>query len=184
MYVIRNAMYEVIFLGRGGQGAVTAVQLLAHAAALEGKKAQALPEFGAERRGAIVKAYLRIGEVLLHSSIKKADYVIVLDGRIIDQIDVKQYGKEGATYIVNTKNPADWYISIDATSIALKHGLVVAGWPVVNLIMAAAFAAVSGAVSLESLLKATAEYVPKRYLEANIKAIVETYDIVKKLKIS
>ncbi|MCX8136319.1 2-oxoacid:acceptor oxidoreductase family protein, partial [Pyrobaculum aerophilum] len=72
-------MYEVIFLGRGGQGAVTAAQLLAYAAALEGKKAQALPEFGAERRGAIVRAYLRIGEALLHSSIKRADYVVVLD---------------------------------------------------------------------------------------------------------
>ncbi|MCU7787222.1 2-oxoacid:acceptor oxidoreductase family protein [Pyrobaculum sp. 3827-6] len=174
-------MREVIFLGRGGQGAVTAAQLLAYAASLEGKKAQALPEFGAERRGAIVRAYLRIGEALLHSSVKKADYVVVLDGRIIEQIDVRQYGKPGAVYIVNIKSPSDWYISIDATSIALKHGLVVAGWPVVNLIMAAAFAAVSGLVTLESIVKAVPEYVPRRYVEANIKAVVEGYELAKRL---
>jgi len=175
-------MYEVIFLGRGGQGAVTAAQLLAYAAALEGKRAQALPEFGAERRGAIVRAYLRIGETLLHSSVKKADYIVVLDGRILEQTDIRQYGKPGAVYIVNTRTSADWYIAIDATSIALKHGLVVAGWPVVNLIMAAVFAAVSGLVSLESIVNAVPEYVPKRYVEANINAVVEAYEVAKKMR--
>mgnify|MGYP001770627798 FL=1 len=174
-------MFEAVFLGRGGQGAVTAVQLLAYAAALEGKKAQALPEFGAERRGAIVRAYLRVGDVLLHSSVKKADYVVVLDGRIVEQIDVRQYGKPGAVYIVNSKTLADWYIAIDATSIALKHGLIVAGWPVVNLIMAAALAAVSGLVSLDSIVKAIPEYVPKRFVESNIKAVVEGYEVAKRI---
>ena len=101
-------MYEVVFLGRGGQGAVIAAQLLAYAVALEGKKAQALPEFGAERRGAIVRAYLRIGETLLHSSVKKADYVVVLDGRILEQTDIRQYGKPGAVYIVNTRTSVSY----------------------------------------------------------------------------
>ncbi|ACB40453.1 2-oxoacid:acceptor oxidoreductase family protein [Pyrobaculum neutrophilum] len=175
-------MYEVIFIGRGGQGAVTAAQLLAYVAALEGKQAQALPEFGAERRGAVVKAYLRIGEPPLHSSMKKADYVVVLDGRIVDQIDVRQYGKPNAVYIVNTKREASWYIAIDATSIAIKHGLVVAGWPVVNLIMAAAFAAVSGAVSLEGILRALPEFVPRRYVDANRNAVVEAFNLMKLAK--
>jgi pyruvate ferredoxin oxidoreductase gamma subunit len=66
----------------------------------------------------------------------------------------------------------------DATSIALRHGLVVAEWPVVNLIMAA----VSGLVSLESIIKAVPEYVPKKYVEANIKAVVEAYESMKKLQ--
>jgi pyruvate ferredoxin oxidoreductase gamma subunit len=86
---------------------------------------------------------------------------VVLDGRIVEQIDVKQYCKPGAVYIINAKNYSDWYIAIDATSIALRRGLVVAGWPVVNLIMTATFAAVSGLVSLESIIKAVPEYVPK-----------------------
>jgi pyruvate ferredoxin oxidoreductase gamma subunit len=72
-------------------------------------------------------------------------------------------------------NSFDWYIAIDATSIALRHGLVVAGRPVVNLIMTAAFAAVSGLVSLESIIKAVLEYVPEKYVETNIKTVVETY---------
>ncbi len=172
-------MYEVIFLGRGGQGVVTAAQLMAYAATLEGKNAQAMPEFGAERRGAIVKAYLRIGEALLHSSIKRADYVVILDGRIIEQIDITQFGKPNAVYIVNTTHASGQYITIDATAIALKHGLVVAGWPVVNILMATALAAVSGLVTLDSIIKAIPEYVPKRFTEANIKAAIETYEILK-----
>lgn len=175
-------MYEVIFLGRGGQGAVTAVQLLAYAAALEGKKAQALPEFGAERRGAIVRAYLRIGEALLHSSVKRADYIVVLDGRIISQIDIKQLGKPECIYLVNAREKGDWYLAIDATSIALKYGLVVAGWPVVNLIMASAFAAISGMISLDSLIKAVSEFVPKKFVEANIKAVAEAYETARGLR--
>jgi len=174
-------VYEVVFLGRGGQGAVTAAQLLAYAATLEGKKAQALPEFGAERRGAIVRAYLRFGETLLHSSVKEADYVVVLDGRILEQIDVRRYGKPGAVYIVNTKSKAEWYIGIDATAIALKYGLVVAGWPVVNLIMASAFAAVSRLVSLKSIIDAVPVFVPKKYIEPNVKAVEEAYRTVEEL---
>ncbi|MEM0369390.1 MAG: 2-oxoacid:acceptor oxidoreductase family protein [Pyrobaculum sp.] len=176
-------MLEAIFIGRGGQGAVTAVQLLAFAATLEGKKAQALPEFGAERRGAIVRAYLRIGEFLLHSSIKKGDYVVVLDSRVLEQIDVRRYGKTNAVYIVNSRVEAEWYIAVDATSIAMKHGLVIAGWPVVNLIMASAFAAASKSITLESLIAAVPEYVPKKYVDANISAIKEAYEeVLSKIK--
>ncbi|MEM1733389.1 MAG: 2-oxoacid:acceptor oxidoreductase family protein [Pyrobaculum sp.] len=176
-------MLEAIFIGRGGQGAVTAVQLLAFAATLEGKKAQALPEFGAERRGAIVRAYLRIGEFLLHSSIKKGDYVVVLDSRVLEQIDVRRYGKTNAVYIVNSRAEAEWYIAVDATSIAMKHGLVIAGWPVVNLIMASAFAAASKSITLESLIAAVPEYVPKKYVDANISAIKEAYEeVLSKIK--
>ncbi|MCX8137802.1 2-oxoacid:acceptor oxidoreductase family protein, partial [Pyrobaculum aerophilum] len=100
---------------------------------------------------------------------------------IRDRIDVRQYGKPGAVYIVNTKTQADWYVPIDATSIALKYGLVVAGWTVVNLIMAAAFAAVSGLISLESIIKAVPEYVPRKYVDANVKAVIEGYEIAKRL---
>jgi len=55
-----NGMIEIRFHGRGGQGAVTAARLLAEAAFAEGKHSQALPFFGAERRGAPVLAFTRI----------------------------------------------------------------------------------------------------------------------------
>ncbi|MCD4718012.1 MAG: 2-oxoacid:acceptor oxidoreductase family protein, partial [Desulfobacterales bacterium] len=55
-------MIEIRFHGRGGQGAVTAAEILAKAAISEGKYAQGFPNFGAERRGAPVMAFLRISE--------------------------------------------------------------------------------------------------------------------------
>ena len=54
--------YEIIFHGRGGQGAVTAAEIMAYAAILSGLYAQTFPEFGAERRGAPVKAYFRVDD--------------------------------------------------------------------------------------------------------------------------
>lgn len=175
-------MIEVIFFGRGGMGAVTAAQLLARVATLEGKFGQAIPEFGAERRGAVVRAYLRIDErpVELHSAVVAGDYVVVLDGRIIKQINVRRYGKAGTVYIVNAKEEEPWYIAIDATSIALKHGLVAAGWPLVNMIMAAAFAAASQAVTIDGIVKAIPEFVPARAVKANIEAAREAYEVVVK----
>ena len=55
-------LVELRFHGRGGQGAVTAANILASAAVLEGLYAQAFPYFGAERRGAPVEAYARISD--------------------------------------------------------------------------------------------------------------------------
>jgi pyruvate ferredoxin oxidoreductase gamma subunit len=169
---------EVVFFGRGGMGAVTAAQLLARVATIEGKYGQAIPEFGAERRGAIVRAYLRIDDkpLEIHSAVSAGDYVVVLDGRIIRQIDVRAWGKPNAVYIVNSKTAEPWYIAIDATSIALKHGLVAAGWPLVNMVMAAAFAAVSKAVTLEGILRAIPDFVPAKAVEANKKAAAEAYE--------
>lgn len=175
-------MIEVVFFGRGGMGAVTAAQLLARVATIEGKFGQAIPEFGAERRGAIVKAYLRIDEkpIEIHSAVTSGDYVVVLDGRILSQIDVKAFGRPNAIFIVNSKEEEPWYIAIDATSIALKHGLVAAGWPLVNIIMASAFAAVSKAVTIEGIVKTIPEFVPARAAKANVEAAKEAYELMSK----
>ncbi len=51
MKEIRNLMIEVRWHGRGGQGAVTSVELLAVSAISAGKYAQGFPSFGPERRG-------------------------------------------------------------------------------------------------------------------------------------
>jgi Pyruvate/2-oxoacid:ferredoxin oxidoreductase gamma subunit len=45
-------MFQVRFHGRGGQGVVTAAELLAAAAFSEGRHAQAFPSFGSDRMGA------------------------------------------------------------------------------------------------------------------------------------
>jgi pyruvate ferredoxin oxidoreductase gamma subunit len=55
-------MFEVRLHGRGGQGVVTASDLLALAAFEEGGHAQSFPSFGSERTGAPVVAYCRLSD--------------------------------------------------------------------------------------------------------------------------
>ena len=78
-------MLEIRFHGRGGQGAVTSVELLAIAAIEEGKFAQGFPSFGPERRGAPVMAFLRIDDrhIRLRCKIENPDVLLILDPSLI-----------------------------------------------------------------------------------------------------
>jgi 2-oxoacid:acceptor oxidoreductase gamma subunit (pyruvate/2-ketoisovalerate family) len=157
---------EIKIHGRGGQGSVTAAELLAHAAFIEDKWVQAFPYFGAERRGAPVKAFARISDkpILVHSQIYNPDYVIVLDPVIYKVVDVTEGLKKDGIIIMNTtKKPEelglkDWRIAtVDATGIALELNLLVAGLPIVNTSIIGAFAKATGEVKLSSVLKAIKE---------------------------
>jgi 2-oxoacid:acceptor oxidoreductase gamma subunit (pyruvate/2-ketoisovalerate family) len=157
---------EIRIHGRGGQGSVTAAQILAHAAFIEGKWVQAFPYFGAERRGAPVKAFARIDEkpIFVHSQIYNPDYVIVLDPVIYKVVDVTEgLRKDGIVLINTTRNPAEIGMkgcrvaTVDATGIALELNLVVAGAPIVSTSILGAFAKATGEIKLESVLKAIKE---------------------------
>lgn len=158
----KTVLKEIRIHGRGGQGAVTAAQLLAHAAFLEGKWVQAFPYFGAERRGAPVKAFARISDepILVHSQVYNPDYIIVLASKLHEVVDVTEGLKKDGVIIMNTrKKPEeiglkDWRIAtVDATDIALELDLLVSGLPVVNTSILGAFAKATGEVQLESVLK-------------------------------
>jgi pyruvate ferredoxin oxidoreductase gamma subunit len=153
---------EIRIHGRGGQGSVTAAELLAYAAFMEDKWVQAFPYFGAERRGAPVKAFARISDepILLHSQVYAPDYVIVLDHAIYRVVDVTEGLKRDGIIVVNTtKKPSEiglegWHIAtVDATGIAFELNLLVAGQPVVNTSIVGAFAKATGEVNLTSVLK-------------------------------
>ena len=98
-------MREITVHGRGGQGAVTAAQLLAIAAFHDKKQSQAFPSFGVERRGAPVEAYCRISDekINIRSHVYVSDHVLVLDASLLDVVDVKKGLKKGGTLIINTK---------------------------------------------------------------------------------
>lgn len=159
---------EIRIHGRGGQGAVTAAQLLAHAAFVEGKWVQAFPHYGAERRGAPVKAFARIGDgpILVHSQIYNPDYVIVLDSSLYKIVDVTEGLKNDGLILVNTAKepdeirreemyPESWRIAaVDATEIALQVNLLVSGLPVINTSILGGFARATGEVELDSVLGA------------------------------
>jgi 2-oxoacid:acceptor oxidoreductase gamma subunit (pyruvate/2-ketoisovalerate family) len=178
-------MIEIRWHGRGGQGGVTSAELLAKAAYNDGfKGVQAFPYFGAERRGAPVKAFTRISdkEINVRSQIYEPDIVAVLDPSIIDLIDVTEGLKENGKIIINIdKSPDELNLdghvfTYDGTGIALRYGLLVAGLPVVNTTMLGAFAKATGLVKLETVQDVIREKWPGKVGERNAEGAKEAYD--------
>lgn len=176
---------EIRIHGRGGQGSVTAAEVLAHAAFLEGKWVQAIPLFGAERRGAPVKAFARVSSepILVHSQVYSPDYVIVLDPYIYKFVDVAEGLKKNGVLVINTKKKPEeiglsgWKVAtIDATGIALELNLLVAGLPVVNTSILGAFAKATDEVKLNSVLKVVRETWTGAAGEKNAKATELAYE--------
>ncbi|MFA5125708.1 MAG: 2-oxoacid:acceptor oxidoreductase family protein [archaeon] len=177
-------MKQIIFLGRGGQGAVTSAQVLAIAAFKDGKHSQAFPNFGVERMGAPVKSYCRIDEkvINLREQVYEADYAIILDSTLLKNLDqeIKEMiiinsNKKSCEVSLNTKAKIK---CIDITSIALKT----IGKPFVNIASLGAFAALTKEVSLKGLEEAIQQQMGSKgpLVEKNINAIREVYENAKK----
>lgn len=176
---------EIRIHGRGGQGGVTAAELIARAAYKEGKWVQAFPYFGAERRGAPVKAFARISDdpILIRSQIYNPDYVIVLDESLLEVANVTEGLKKDGIIIINTrKKPSEIDLAgyrvatVDATGIALELDLLVAGLPVVNTAMVGAFAKATGEIKIESVIESIKEEWRGAIGEKNAKAAVLAYE--------
>jgi 2-oxoacid:acceptor oxidoreductase gamma subunit (pyruvate/2-ketoisovalerate family)/2-oxoacid:acceptor oxidoreductase delta subunit (pyruvate/2-ketoisovalerate family) len=179
-------MYEVRFHGRGGQGAVMAAQSLADAAFIEGNYAVAFPYFGAERRGAPVLAFARVdaNKIYRKTQIYKPDYVIVLDDKLIDLINVAEgLSKDGMAILNSTKKPEEIQLenevrtaTVDATTIALD----VLGVPITNSVMLGAFAKATGLVKIESIEKGIMDIfgarIGERIAKKNAKAARTAYE--------
>jgi pyruvate ferredoxin oxidoreductase gamma subunit/2-oxoisovalerate ferredoxin oxidoreductase gamma subunit len=176
---------EIRIHGRGGQGGVTAAELLARAAFREGKWVQAIPFFGAERRGAPVKAFARLSDepILIRSQVYSPDYVMVLDAGLLDLVDVTEGLKKDGIVIINTrKKPEEIDIkqgrlaTVDATGIAIELQLLVAGQPVLNTTMLGAFAKATEEVKLESILEIIREEWKGAAGEKNAKGAALAYE--------
>ncbi len=175
---------EARFHGRGGQGSVIAAELLARAAFKEGKNVQSFPFFGVERRGAPVTAFTRISDrpIRLRTSITTPDIVIVLDPALLRTVPVTAGAKPGGLLLVNTDRtpdrvgiPFDGRVAtVDATSIAIAHGLGSRTQPIVNTAILGALARVGGVVSIDSVVAAIRESVPAKR-EENAAAAVDAH---------
>lgn len=184
-------MIEVRFHGRGGQGAVTAANILAVAAFKEGRYCQSFPIFGGERRGAPVLGFTRIDDekVSLRCKVYQPDHVIVLDPVLMEVVDVTAGLKDGAWITINSRQqpeeihlPAQFNIAtVDAASIAVKYGLGSPQAPIVNTAILGAFSRVVGIVGLEATLEAIREESPVKK-EENTAAAKEAYECVRSLK--
>ncbi|MFT3962677.1 2-oxoacid:acceptor oxidoreductase family protein [Propionivibrio sp.] len=183
-------MFEVRIHGRGGQGVVTAAEMLSIAAFQEGHHAQAFPSFGSERTGAPVVAFCRIAdrEIRLREPIMSPDAVIIQDPTLLRQIDVFGGLKENGFILINTKHsfeelgiaefvrdwPADRLCALPATDLGLKH----VGRPVPNVPLLAGFAALSGKLRLESVCKAIEAKFSGKVAQGNVAAATEAFNLV------
>lgn len=183
---------EVVWHGRGGQGAVTAAKLLGEAALREEKNIQAFPEFGAERTGAPVRSFTRISDspITIHCSITAPDYIVVLDPTLLDVVDITEGIKPGSVIVINTVNsPKDTrgklgleggkIFAVDATSISVaKLGRNIPNMPMVGALLKA-----TGLIKLENLLETFREDFAKKFtpevIKGNLEAIEEAYREVK-----
>lgn len=163
-------MTEIIWYGRGGQGAFTAAKLLGAAYALKGDSyySIAFPSFGPERRGAPVRAFTKLDEkqILDRSETEKADYIIILDETLYSD-SLKNLLKPGGKIIVNTKKKSGGEVYyFDGNSIAEALRL-----PTVNTVMLGAFSAISRIVTTDKINEAIEKYMPLKLHEKNKKAV-------------
>jgi pyruvate ferredoxin oxidoreductase gamma subunit len=181
-------MKEIRIHGRGGQGSVTAAELLAIAAFEDGKYSQAFPAFGVERRGAPVTAFIRLSSspIRLRSQIDEPDYVLVQDATLVEAVNVASGIKPGGIILINSeRSPRDFNLktnaetrTIDATKIALR----VIGKPIVNTTLLGAFAGATMEINPESIKKAVKERFPGKMGEKNAEAIQKAYELVRNEK--
>ncbi len=186
-------MFQVRIHGRGGQGVVTAAEMLSIAAFLEGRHAQAFPSFGSERTGAPVVAFCRIDEkeIRLREPIMRPDALIIQDPTLLHQVDVfSGLNKEGYV-LINTNKSYDalgiWdfmkdfrhdrLLTVPATDLALKH----VGRPVPNAALLGGFAAISGMITIDSVANAISQKFSGKLADTNIAAARDAYAFVKSL---
>ncbi len=177
-------MKEIRIHGRGGQGSVTAAELLALAAFEDGKFSQAFPAFGVERRGAPVAAFVRLNDkpIRLRSQIYEPDYVIVQDATLVDVVDIAKGAKPDGIILINTEKKSSSFKletkasvkTLDATKLAMDF----IGKPIVNTTLIGAFAGVSGLINPESIKNAVMERFPGKTGEKNAAAIQAAYDLM------
>jgi len=174
---------ELRIHGRGGQGSVTAAELIAVAAFEGGVFSQAFPVFGVERRGAPVQAFVRFDDkrIRLRSQVYEPDYIIVQDSTLIKDVNVFIGVRKGGIVIVNTEKKPGFQvpdgvklITIDATSIALR----VLGLPITNTTLMGAFAAATGEIQFTALENALNHRFKGELAAKNITAAKTAFDTV------
>ncbi|MAG95107.1 MAG: 2-oxoacid:acceptor oxidoreductase [Rhodospirillaceae bacterium] len=184
-------MFRVRIHGRGGQGVVTAAELLSIAAFCEGKHAQAFPSFGSERMGAPVVAFCRIDDkdIRLREPVVEPDALIVQDPTLLHQVDLFNGLDTRGYLLINTRRkyadlglgdyverfPPHHICTVAATEWALEF----LGRPLPNAALLGAFAAVTGRVTLEAVIDAIQAKFAGTLGEQNVAAASKAYDTIR-----
>jgi pyruvate ferredoxin oxidoreductase gamma subunit len=185
-------MFQVRIHGRGGQGVVTAAEMLSVAAFEGGEHAQAFPTFGSERTGAPVTSFCRIDErpIRLREPIAEPDALIVQDPTLLHQVKVFSGLVEDGHVLINTSRELDELglaefaadfapgrlLTVPASEIAGKQ----LGRPLPNTALLGAFAAQTGVVSLQSVARAISQKFSGEIADRNILTADVAYEIVQR----
>jgi len=181
---------EIRWHGRGGQGVVTANEILAAAALSEGKYIKAFPEFGPERMGAPIRAFARISDKVInvHSQVYYPDYVVVLDNTLIHNPSIKEGLKKSGKIIANfpdgkqklkalVGNGYDVH-AVNATKISTEE----IGRPMANTAMVGALVRVSKIVDIKSVTSELATKFagkfPPSVIAKNIRSVERAFEEV------
>ena len=166
--------------GRGGQGVVTSNQMLGKAALAEGNYIQAFPEFGPERTGAPVKAFLRISKepIQIYAQVYAPDVVVCIDPTLLEVVNPAEGLQTEGTLVINTeeepKSIRDRFgfttgtvVTVDASTIAME----VMGRPFYNMPTMAAAVKATGVVDIDTVIGEVLERYPGKIGELNKVAI-------------
>jgi pyruvate ferredoxin oxidoreductase gamma subunit len=184
-------MFQVRIHGRGGQGVVTAAELLSLAAFAEGRHAQAFPTFGSERTGAPVTSFCRVDDspIRIREPIAEPDALVIQDPTLLHQVDVFSGLATDGYVLLNSSRDfeelgletlhddrqAGRALTIPATEIARE----VIGRPLPNAVLLGGFAALTGLISMESLAGAIGEKFGGSVAEKNVAAASRAHDHVR-----
>ncbi|WP_054857067.1 2-oxoacid:acceptor oxidoreductase family protein [Vulcanisaeta sp. JCM 16159] len=178
-----GSMVEITFFGRGGQGAVTAAQIIAQAAIRRGLFANSFPEYGAERRGAPVRAYVRLSRepVLAREPIERPDISVVFDTRLLSVFNIPQITKNyiviNALSIDDVRQSIGKFsgkvVYVNAYEISTKY----LGKPIVNTTMLGALLKVLDLVDMDTVKELVLETFGKKLGKSNVEALEEAYKV-------
>jgi pyruvate ferredoxin oxidoreductase gamma subunit len=186
-----RTMFQVRFHGRGGQGVVTAAELLASAAFREDRHAQAFPSFGSERMGAPVMSFCRIDDkpIRTHEPVSEPDALIIQDPTLLHQAELfAGLNDQGYILVNSTKNfgelgldefiqgfRQDRLLVVPASALAMTH----LGRPLPGAALLGGFAALTWAVSLDSVLAAITEKFTGPVAAGNAKAARAAFEFAR-----
>jgi pyruvate ferredoxin oxidoreductase gamma subunit len=184
-YDIKAFMKEIKIFARAGQGAITTAAILGEALFFENKYSYAFPHFGAARMGAPMNAFLRFDDkpIRLRSKIYEPDYIIVIDPTLIESQNAFAGLKKDAKAVVavrpETPVPAAQGVEVH-TLLAEKIATEIIGRPFANTVLLGAFAKVTGAFTLDSVLKAVGKRFESKpaILQKNLDAVKKGYESV------
>jgi pyruvate ferredoxin oxidoreductase gamma subunit len=177
-------MFQIRIHGRGGQGAVSAAEILSVAAFLEGKYSQAFPSFGSERNGAPVMSFCRIDDrpIRLRAPVTQPDALIIQDPTLLHLPGLFEGLVDNGFVLINSADPnipcpVGHRLTVPATELAMKY----VRRPLPNAALLGAFVAQTGLIHLESLLAAIREKFPGEVGEANAAAAQAAWECANEL---